>query len=135
MALTDKLVAIADAIRAKDGTTGTMTIDQMPEKITAITTGVKADVYTWDQIPTAVKNFLDNVTYDPNDYSTSQIANYAPSTADVNNTYPIGITVETKSGVLDRNGYEVAVQSGNTTLYNDIPNRHTELVNRNNGAV
>ena len=104
MALTDKLVAIADAIRAKDGTTGTMTIDQMPEKITAITTGVKADVYTWNQIPTAVKNFLDNVNYDPSDYSTSQIANYAPSTADVNNTYPIGITVETESGVLDRNG-------------------------------
>lgn len=135
MALTDKLTAIANAIRAKGGTTGTMTLDQMPEKITAITTGVKADVYTWDQIPTAVKNFLDNVTYDPNDYSTSQIANYAPSTADVNNTYPIGITVETESGVLDRNGYEVAVQSGNTTLYNDIPNKYTEFANRNNGAV
>ena len=131
MALTDKLTAIADAIRAKDGTTGTMTIDQMPEKITAITTGVKADVYTWNQIPTAVKNFLDNVTYDPNDYSTSQIANYAPSTADVNNTYPIGITVETESGVLDRDGYEMSVASGNTTLYNDIPNKYTEFVNRN----
>ena len=135
MALTDKLTAIADAIRAKDGSTATMTLDQMPGKIAAITTGVKADVYTWDQIPTAVKNFLDNVTYDPNDYSTSQIANYAPSTADVNNTYPIGITVETESGVLDRNGYEVAVQSGNTTLYNDIPNKYTEFANRNNGAV
>ena len=135
MALTDKLTAIANAIRAKDGSTASMTLDQMPEKITAITTGVKADVYTWDQIPTAVKNFLDNVTYDPNDYSTSQIANYAPSTADVNNTYPIGITVETESGVLDRNGYEVAVQSGNTTLYNDIPNEYTEFANRNNGAV
>ena len=135
MALTDKLTSIADAIRAKTGETGTMTLDEMPEKITAIMTGVKADVYTWDQIPTAVKNFLDNVTYDPNDYSTSQIANYAPSTADVNNIYPIGITVETESGVLDRNGYEVAVQSGNTTLYNDIPNKYTEFVNRNNGAV
>ncbi len=135
MALTDKLTAIADAIRAKDGSTATMTLDQMPEKITAITTGVKADVYTWDQIPTAVKNFLDNVTYDPNDYSTSQIANYAPSTADVNNTYPIGITVETESGVLDRDGYEMSVASGNTPLYNDIPNQYTEFVNRNNGAV
>ena len=135
MALTDKLTAIADAIRAKTGETGTMTLDEMPEKITAITTGVKADVYTWNQIPTAVKNFLDNVIYDPIDYSTSQIANYAPSTADVNNTYPIGFTVETESGVLDRNGYEVAVQSGNTTLYNDIPNKYTEFANRNNDAV
>ena len=53
MALTDKLVAIADAIRAKDGTTGTMTLDQMPEKITAITT---ADIISQADIPTYVKD-------------------------------------------------------------------------------
>lgn len=39
MALTDKLAAIANAIRAKDGSTALMTLDQMPEKITAITNG------------------------------------------------------------------------------------------------
>ena len=39
MALTDKLTAIADAIRAKDGTTGKMTLAQMPDKIAAIQTG------------------------------------------------------------------------------------------------
>lgn len=126
---------IALAIREQNGTSAKYTVAQMGEAVRAIQTGIEPDEHTWNQIPTAVKNFLDNVTYDPNDYSTSQIANYAPSTADVNNTYPIGITVETDSGVLDRNGYEVAVQSGNTTLYNDIPNQYTEFVNRNNGAV
>ena len=39
MAITDKLTAIADAIRAKDGTTGTMTLAEMPGKIAAIQTG------------------------------------------------------------------------------------------------
>ena len=39
MALTDKLTAIADAIRAKNGGTDTMTLAQMPEKITNIQTG------------------------------------------------------------------------------------------------
>ena len=39
MALTDKLTAIADAIRAKDGTTDTMTLAEMPGKIAAIQTG------------------------------------------------------------------------------------------------
>ena len=39
MALTDKLTAIADAIRAKDGSTTPMTLDEMPGKIAAITTG------------------------------------------------------------------------------------------------
>ena len=53
MALTDKLTAIANAIRAKDGSTATMTLDQMPEKITAITT---ADIISQAAIPTYVKD-------------------------------------------------------------------------------
>lgn len=97
--------------------------------------GVLSSEYTWNQIPTAVRNFLDNVTYNSSDYSTSQIANYAPSTANVNNTYPIGQTIETDNGILDRNGYEVSVGSGDTVLYNDIPNQYTEYVNRNNGVI
>lgn len=39
MALTDKLTAIADAIRAKNGGTDKLTLAQMPEKITDIQTG------------------------------------------------------------------------------------------------
>ena len=39
MALTDKLTAIADAIRAKTGETGKMTLEQMPAKIGAISGG------------------------------------------------------------------------------------------------
>ena len=126
---------IAVAIREKNGTATKYTVSQMGAAVRAIQTGIEPVEHTWNQIPTAVKNFLDNVTYNPSDYSTSQIANYAPATANVNNTYPIGITVETESGILDRDGYAMAVQSGNTTLYNDIPNRHTEFVNRNSGIV
>ena len=39
MALTDKLTAIADAIRAKNGSADKLTLAQMPEKITNIQTG------------------------------------------------------------------------------------------------
>lgn len=52
MALTDKLTAIADAIRAKDGSTATMTLDQMPGKIAAITT---ADNIVHGDIPDYIK--------------------------------------------------------------------------------
>ena len=52
MALTDKLTAIADAIRAKDGSTATMTLDQMPGKIAAITT---ADNIVHGNIPDYIK--------------------------------------------------------------------------------
>lgn len=44
MALTDKLKAIADAIRAKTGDTAEMTLDEMPEKIAAIEAGGTSDV-------------------------------------------------------------------------------------------
>ena len=92
--------AIADAIRAK-GQTGTMTVAQMPSKIAGIKT---KSTYTWNQCPVAVKNYLDNVAYNPNDYTTSQIANYAPATAVTSNTKPIGKTVD------------------DVTYYNGVPN-------------
>lgn len=108
MALTDKLTAIANAIRAKDGTTGTMTLDQMPEKITALSSKVSVE---WHQCPELVRNYLANVTYDPSDYSTSQIANYAPANAVVSNYKPIGVTV------------------GSETYYNETPNVKTPFAN------
>ena len=101
MALTDKLTAIANAIRAKDGSTATMTLAQMPEKIAALSSNVAIE---WHQCPEAVRNYLANVTYDPNDYSTSQIANYAPAAAVQSNTKPIGKAVDEK------------------TFYNETPN-------------
>ena len=101
MALTDKLTAIADAIRAKDGTTGTMTLDQMPEKITALPSKVAVE---WHQCPELVRNYLANVVYDPDDYTVSYIDEYAPATAVVSNYKPIGKTIDGE------------------TYYNNVPN-------------
>lgn len=44
----------------------------------------------WHQCPEPVRNYLSNVTYDPSDYNTSQISNYAPATAVVSNYKPVG---------------------------------------------
>ena len=98
--------AIADAIRAKNGKTDTYTVAEMAGAINDIPVG-GVEKITWHQCPFAVRNYLTNVTYDPNDYSTSQIQNYAPATAVVSNTKPIGTTVD---GV---------------TYYNDVPNTDT----------
>lgn len=92
---------IADAIREKTGGTETYKIAQMGNAVRGIT---GAEDVEWHQCPEAVRNYLANVTYDPSDYSTSQIANYAPSTAVTANTKPVGKTV-----------------SG-TTYYNEVPN-------------
>ena len=58
----------------------------------------------WHQCPEAVRNYLDNVTYDPSDYSTSQIANYAPAEAIASSYKPIG------------------QDAGGVTHYNEEPN-------------
>lgn len=63
-----------------------------------------AEAIEWHQCPEAVRNYLSSVTYDPSDYSTSQIANYAPATAVVSNYKPIGQA------------------AGGVTHYNEVPN-------------
>lgn len=67
----------------------------------------------WHQCPEALRNFINNVSYDPSDYSTSQIENYAPETALVSNTKPIGKTID---GI---------------TYYNQVPNTETPFASTN----
>ena len=95
---------IAAAIREKTGGVETYKIAQMGNAVRGIASVEKVE---WHQCPEMVRNYLANVTYDPSDYSTSQIANYAPATAVVSNTKPIGKTID-----------------GNT-YYNEVPNKLT----------
>lgn len=106
--------AIADAIRVKNGTTNTYNISEMATAITNIPSG-SGDIsrVEWHQCPEAPRNFINNVTYDPNDYSTSQIENYAPATPVTSNTKPIGKTVD---GI---------------TYYNQVPNIATPFASTN----
>ena len=92
---------IAAAIREKTGGTETYKIAQMGNAVRGIT---GAEAVAWHQCPEAVRNYLANVTYDPSDYSTSQIANYAPASAVISNYKPIGQT------------------AGGTVHYNEVPN-------------
>ena len=110
MALTDKLTAIANAIRAKDGSAATMTLDQMPEKITALSSNVAVE---WHQCPELVRNYLANVVYDPDDYTVSYIDEYAPATAVVSNYKPIGKTIDGE------------------TYYNNVPNVSSPFATEN----
>lgn len=58
----------------------------------------------WHQCPEAVRNYIAGVTYDPSDYSTSQIADYAPAEAVISNYKPIG------------------QEAGGVMHYNEVPN-------------
>lgn len=87
---TADLTAVADAIRAKGGTAAQLVY---PSGFVSAIQAIKTDAVKtleWHQCPQAVRNYLANVTYDPNDYSVSQIASYAPAEAVVSNYKPIG---------------------------------------------
>lgn len=113
----------------------TQNIANLAATINAISAGVEAEAFSWVQTSEAVRNYLANVTYDPSDYSTSQIANYAPATAAAANHIPAGKTISVSAGRLDRSGYVQTVAAGNVTVYNDIPNAKTPFTVDNNGAV
>ena len=92
---------IATAIREKNGASTKYKVAEMADAVRALS---GSEAVEWHQCPEAVRNYLANVTYDPSDYSTSQIANYAPATAVVSNYKPIGQT------------------AGGVTHYNEVPN-------------
>lgn len=79
--------AIAAAIREKNGAAMKYKVAEMADAVRALS---GSESVAWHQCPEAVRNYLANVTYDPSDYSTSQISNYAPATAVVSNYKPIG---------------------------------------------
>lgn len=95
---------IGAAIREKNGLTTKYKPSQMGAAVRALS---GSEAVEWHQCPEAVRNYLANVTYDPSDYSTSQIANYAPATAVISNYRPIGKTL------------------GGKTYYNQVPGIET----------
>nr|DAN61161.1 MAG TPA: tyrosine phosphatase family protein [Caudoviricetes sp.] len=106
--------SIANAIRAKNGSTATYKIAEMAGAVQALT---GAEDVQWHQCPEAVRNYLAGVTYDPADYTVSQIASYAPAEAVAANTKPIGQTV------------------GGTTYYNQEPNTKTPFASGNKAGT
>lgn len=99
-------------------------------------TGTKEQItdltYSFDQRRTEVANFIDNVTYDPSDYTTSQIPNYVTTTS---SNRPVGATITMKSAgtltVVDGytgNTFSKAVSAGNATIYNCTPGVKSKYV-------
>lgn len=101
---------------------------------------INPQLYTFSQERDEVANFLNNVTYDPADYTTTQINNYVTTTSA---NWPEGITITMKSAgsltVID--GYTgnlitEQVAAGNKTIYNCTPGviSYFTLTN-SNGAI
>lgn len=73
----------------------------------AAASGANVEHISWHQCPTAVSDYLKNVTYSPDDYSVSYINEYAPDNVVITNTLPVGRAVD------------------DVTYYNEEPNQLT----------
>lgn len=92
------------------------------QKVSALEDGTSSDCVNctptkvnliWHQDVEAVRNYIANVTYPSNDYTTTQITNYVPTPAVASDTKPTGYTFD---GV---------------TYYNEIPNGNTPFSSAN----
>lgn len=99
-------------------------------------TGTKEEAviptYAFDQRRTEVANFIDNVTYNPSDYTTSQIPNYVTTGS---SNLPVGAVIAMKSAgtltVVDGytgNTFSKTVSAGNITIYNCTPGAKSKYV-------
>lgn len=131
--------AIANAIRAKNGSTDTYKISEMAGAIESLNVGGAENLIEFSQVRLEVQNYLDNVTYDPTDYTTSQIVDYVTSTS---NNHPVGCAINLKSaGTLiiydSANGGSTVTNSvaGDNYIYNLTPNAICHYVNIVDGNI
>lgn len=105
------LTSLGDAVRSVTGSTSAYTPLEMASAIYSIQAeGGNKVALTWNQCPELPRNFVNNVTYDSTDTTTSQIATYAPGTAVTSNCKPIGETI------------------GEKTFYNGVPGVGEEFI-------
>lgn len=91
--LSQRLQAEIDRANVTTSKTDTTVHNAIGSLINGYGQGGDSKNVTWNQCPEVVRNYLDQVTYDSSDYSTSQIENYAPTPAVLSNTKPIAETV------------------------------------------
>ena len=141
MALTDKLTAIADAIRAKTGKTGTLTLPQMVTEIGNITGGFENEV-VFSALNSSAQGYLNaSANYSANDYSTTVATDYASTTQ--RHDLPDTQTITLPNGAAfvylcdSVSGKAQRIQAGTTyTVKNLIPNRtYFIIVTDNSGNM
>lgn len=115
-ALDANLTSVANAIRAKSGTSDPMAF---PAGFVAAVQAIpQKETVEWHQDSEAVRNYLSQVDYTGVAYTETEISDYLPSSPmPITNTKPAGITVD---GV---------------TFYNEVPNAETPFATANKAGT
>lgn len=135
MALTDKLTAIGNAIRAKTGGSSLIPLSDMPSEIAGIVSGVPVETRSYSQMNEKTALFLANVTYDPADYTNSSVGTYAVETA-YRKDRPAGVAISIPAAgrltVQDGSrAFSAAVTAGSYTVCNLTPGHTCTYTLRN----
>lgn len=145
MALTDKLVAIADAIRAKGGTSDTLTLAEMPQAIAALPSGgTDEDTTEFSQQNSKVTDYMAAAeVYTDADFASVTVANNYTDSTQTTWERPNGTALTAAEAgrvyIMDEEtgkGWNNSVSVGENTIINLVPGHwHSCLVRNGDGKI
>lgn len=145
MALTDKLVAIADAIRAKGGTSDTLTLAEMPQAIAALPSGgTEEDTTEFSQQNSKVTEYMAAAdVYTDADFASVTVANNYTDSTQTTWERPNGTALTAAEAgrvyIMDEEtgkGWNNSVSVGENTIINLVPGHwHTCVVRNSEGKI
>ncbi len=140
MALTDKLTAIADAIRAKGGTSDTLTLAEMPQAIAALPSGgTEEDTTEFSQQNSKVTEYMAAAeVYTDADFASVTVANNYTDSTQTTWERPNGTALTAAEAgrvyIVDEEtgkGWNNSVSVGENTIINLVPGHWYTCVVRN----
>lgn len=145
MALTDKLVAIADAIRAKGGTSDTLTLAEMPQAIAALPSGgTEEDTTEFSQQNSKVTEYMAAAeVYNDADFASVTVANNYKDSTQTTWERPNGTALTAEEAgrvyIMDEEtgkGWSNTVAAGENIIINLVPGHwHSCLIRNNDGMI
>ena len=145
MALTDKLVAIADAIRARGGTSDTLSLAEMPQAIAALPSGgTEEDTTEFSQQNSKVTEYMAAAeVYTDADFASVTVANNYNDSTQTTWERPNGTALTAAEAgtvyIMDEDtgkGWSNTVAAGENIIINLVPGHwHSCLVRNNDGVI
>lgn len=144
MALTDKLTAIADAIRAKGGTSDTLTLAEMPQAIAALPSGGTEDVTEFSQQNSKVTEYMAAAeVYTDADFASVTVANNYNDSTQTTWERPNGTALTAAEAgtvyIMDEDtgkGWSNTVAVGENIIINLVPGHwHSCLIRNSDGVI
>lgn len=145
MALTDKLTAIADAIRAKGGTSDTLTLAEMPQAIAALPSGgTEEDTTEFSQQNSKVTEYMAAAeVYTDADFASVTVANNYNDSTQTTWERPNGTALTAAEAgtvyIMDEdtgNGWSNTVAAGENVIINLVPGHwHSCLIRNSDGMI